>query len=181
MALANPVERVTITITNFSGETQSYAIFANVPTVTPNVKEINNDVITVFRGVASGGGGKAFFSMPKSQLCAICGASNRDGSAAGLQSEVMDHKPIKLGLKTDEGKVVPGTTCEIVIVQGSPSFSQRQTMASLGNTGSFCIQTKGDFTYREAKISEFLFFSSILLHLDLHLIHVPLLDFPPPL
>ena len=147
---------LTITITNNSGIQQSYALFAGEPTIQPSVKPIHNDIITVFKGVAGGGGGQAFFTIPHAQLYAICGTSNRDAIEDGVQLEIVDKQLITLGHTTDEGKLVAGTTCNVSVENGTPVFNRHAAVGPLGNPGCFCIRTSTDFSYKEAKVGMYL-------------------------
>ncbi|KAH8164423.1 hypothetical protein CIB48_g3822 [Xylaria polymorpha] len=142
---------LTITVTNRSGVLQSYALFAGEPTVTPVTKPIFNDIITVLQGVP-GSGGQAFFTMPSSELYAICGTNNRDAIDDGVQVEIVDKQPVVLGHQTDDGRTVPGTTSAVVVPSaGSLVFDRGVNLAPVGNPGCFCVRTTTDFSYKEAK------------------------------
>ncbi|KAI1177883.1 hypothetical protein F4777DRAFT_576695 [Nemania sp. FL0916] len=142
---------LTITVTNLSGVTQSYALFAGTPTVTPTTKPIYNDIITVLRGVP-GSGGQAFFTMPSAELVAICGTSNRDAIDDGVQVEIVDKQAVVLGHQADDGKTVPGTTSSVLVPSaGSLVFDRGVNTAPAGNPGCFCLRTTTDFSYKEAK------------------------------
>lgn len=141
---------LSITITNNSGVLQSYALFTGEPTVTPEVSPIYNDIITTFKGV-SGNGGQAFFTMPSAQLHAICGTIHRDAIEEGVQTEIVDKQSVTLGHVTDEGKLIPGSTCSVEVQKGSMVFSRTAAVTMLGNPGCFCIRTATDFAYTEAK------------------------------
>ncbi|KAM0817866.1 hypothetical protein AB5N19_03673 [Seiridium cardinale] len=69
---------------------QSYTLFAGEPITSPVVRPIHNYIITVFTGVPGGGGGQAYFTIPKEQLYAICETSYRDAIENGAQLEIVD-------------------------------------------------------------------------------------------
>jgi len=141
---------LTITVTNKSGVMQSYGLFSGEPTITPVTTPVFNDIITVFKGVP-GNGGQAFFTMPSAELYAICGAINRDAIDDGLQKEIVDKQAVVLGHTADDGKTVPGTTCNVQVTNSSPTFERGASVAPVGNAGCFCLRTTTDFSYKEAK------------------------------
>ena len=146
------LETITFTVENMSGITQNYAIFAGEPEIKPKVHDLRNDIFTSFQGVASHGG-RAYFTMPRYQLSAICGTYIRSSVESGIQIEIVDHMSITLGSTSARGTVRPGTTCGVVIEDGSPVFA-KHTISDGGNAKCFCVQTGADFTYQEASSSE---------------------------
>ncbi|KAI0390901.1 hypothetical protein F5Y17DRAFT_37005 [Xylariaceae sp. FL0594] len=152
MSTDSPSNRglLTITVTNNSGVMQSYGLFSAVPTITPASDPVFNDIITVFKGVP-GNGGQAFFTMPSAELYAICGAVNRDAIDDGVQKEIVDKQAVVLGHTADDGKTVPGSTCSVLVENGSPTFDRGASVAPMGNAGCFCVRTNTDFSYKEAK------------------------------
>lgn len=139
------MEIMSITITNQSTVTQSYALYVEAPKIDPEPKEVRTDIITVFRGVASGEGGRAYLNMPRYAISAICGTCIRAPTDKGLRYEVTDRESVQLGTSARNGK-----TCEVVIEHGNPVFSHRSGIVNGGGVGEFCIQTRNDFTYQEA-------------------------------
>ncbi|KAF5003953.1 hypothetical protein FDECE_9542 [Fusarium decemcellulare] len=146
--------RRTITITNATGTTQSYALFADTPKITPSMTSISNNIILVLRGVASVSG-QAYFTLPKSPLYAVCGMSYGGESTVETQVEVLDTRPVEVGRKADDGSLVLGTTLELVIKRGTPNFANKPDIPPTGNEGCFCIRTSSDFTHSEARAGDF--------------------------
>ncbi|KAH8724860.1 hypothetical protein GQ44DRAFT_616949 [Phaeosphaeriaceae sp. PMI808] len=149
-ASTDPNHLLTVTITNNSQSQQSYALFTADPKISPLTKPIHNDIITVFKGVA-GTGGQVFFTIPSAKLYAICGTVNRDAITDGVQTEIVDKQPITLGYKKDDKRLVPGTTCNVTIENGTPIFDRQAAVTPSGKSGSFCINTNDQFTFKEAK------------------------------
>ncbi|KAK9796587.1 hypothetical protein SCARD494_04289 [Seiridium cardinale] len=151
--MAGPGHSVThpSSITNNSGITQSYARFAGEPVISPVFRPIRNDIITVFTGVPGGGGGQAYFTIPREQLYAICGTSYRDDIENGAQLDCRQDL-ITPGDMTDEGRLVAGVKCGVSVEGGSYVFSRDASVAPLGNPGYFCIRIGPDLSFREAKI-----------------------------
>ncbi|KAF4443316.1 hypothetical protein F53441_11468 [Fusarium austroafricanum] len=143
----------TITITNSTGSTQSYALFADTPTITPGIKPISNNIILVLRGVASASG-QAYFTLPKSPLYAACGTSYCGESTVETQVEVLDIRPIEVGHRADDQGLMAGTTLELVIKRGTPNFANRPDILRFGNEGCFCIRTSSEFTHSQARAGE---------------------------
>ncbi|KAF7557636.1 hypothetical protein G7Z17_g523 [Cylindrodendrum hubeiense] len=144
----------TITITNATGSTQSYALFADTPTITPGITSISNNIILVLRGVASASG-QAYFTLPKSSLYAVCGTSYGGESTVETQVEVLDTRPVEVGHKADDGTLVLGTTLELVIKRGTPNFANKPDIPPSGNEGCFCISTSSEFTHSAARAGDF--------------------------
>jgi hypothetical protein len=142
-----------LSILNKSGTTQSYAVFAGAPVITPQVTPIYNDFVASFRGVSNGG--HAIFTMRLDNLHAICGTRNYDISTDGVQIEVVDHRPIILGKTDHEGRLTAGSTCAISVKDGSPQFDSRQPLPGLGDKDTFCMRTKTDFTFQDAEAGKF--------------------------
>lgn len=140
----------TITITNATGSTQTYALFAATPTVTPAISSINNNIILVLRGVASTTG-QAYFTLPKGPLYAVCGVSYGGESTVETQVEVLDTRLIDTGRKSDDGTALPGTTLELIMRKGTPNFSNKPDIPPSGNEGCFCIRTSSEFTHSDAR------------------------------
>ena len=153
----------TITIANKSGSKQSYGLFAETPGVRPSVSNIRTSIITTFPGVASGTG-QARLDIQK-QLFALCGLSRHDGDVSdsnvavevgdALDSntgiDIFDKRPVTLGTKLENGQFNPGSEWNVVVSQGSPSFSEDTSTKFSGELGAFCIKTGTDFTALEAK------------------------------
>lgn len=143
-----------ITINNNSGTTQSYALFAAEPAIDPPLEtsaNLRNDFILAFRGL-SGHGGQALLAMPYEELNGVCGTRAHELLNDGVQVEVLNYKPIRLGYVKSAGQVVPGTTCDVTAANGSLKFDVDQALPSLGASGAFCIRTKPDFSYKEARV-----------------------------
>ncbi|KAI5201224.1 hypothetical protein E4T42_08722 [Aureobasidium subglaciale] len=143
-----------ITITNASGSTQSYALYAAPPNITPTVSDINTNAILVLRGVACTSG-QAYFTIPKTPLYAVCGTSYGGESTVETQVEVLDTRPIQIGQKKDDGVLVAGTTLELLIRKGTPTFAPKADVPSSGDEGCFCIRTSNEFTHSEARAGDF--------------------------
>ncbi|KAG5757652.1 hypothetical protein H9Q72_014205 [Fusarium xylarioides] len=133
-----------ITITNSTGSTQSYALFADTPKITPGIPVISNNIILVLRGVASASG-QAYFTLPKSPFYAVCGTSYGGESTVETTVEVLDSRPVEVGHKADDQTLVAGTTLELVIKRGTPNFANRPDIVNSGHEGCFCIRTSRDF------------------------------------
>ncbi|KAG4264813.1 hypothetical protein FPRO03_00097 [Fusarium proliferatum] len=133
-----------ITITNSTGSTQSYALFADTPKITPGIPVISNNIILVLRGVASASG-QAYFTLPKSPFYAVCGTSYGGESTVETTVEVLDSRPVEVGHKADDQTLVAGTTLELVIKRGTPNFANRPDIVPTGHEGCFCIRTSRDF------------------------------------
>ncbi|WYZ35446.1 hypothetical protein EsH8_X_000093 [Colletotrichum jinshuiense] len=145
----------TITVTNSTGSTQSYALFADAPKITPGVATINNNIILTLRGVASASG-QAYFTLPKLPLYAVCGTSYGGESTVETQVEVLDIRPVEVGHKADDQTLVMGTTLELVIKRGTPNFANRPDIPLSGNEGCFCIRTSSEFTHSQARAGDFI-------------------------
>jgi hypothetical protein len=152
-SLTRTVQR-TITITNTSGSTQSYALFAAAPAVTPAVSTISNNIILVLRGVASSSG-QAYFTLPKEPLYAVCGIIYGGESTVESQVEVLDSRPIETGRMSDDGVAVAGTTLEMILRKGTPNFANRPDIQPTGKQDCFCIRTSSEFTHSEARAGKF--------------------------
>ncbi|KAM6509989.1 hypothetical protein FALCPG4_017622 [Fusarium falciforme] len=152
-SLTRTVQR-TITITNTSGSTQSYALFAAAPAVTPAVSSISNNIILVLRGVASSSG-QAYFTLPKEPLYAVCGIIYGGESTVESQVEVLDSRPIETGRMSDDGVPVAGTTLELILRKGTPNFANRPDIQPTGKQDCFCIRTSSEFTHSEARAGDF--------------------------
>jgi hypothetical protein len=141
--------KVSVTIKNNSGYAQTYIVFAEPPNITPAPENIQTNVMFSLRGVA-GDGRQAYFTLPVKGLHALCGTS--DGSAKDelVQFEVVDNVRVNLETQVDEGKLLPGTTCEVMVSDGTPRFTENQISTALGMEGAFCVKTRRDFTYKEA-------------------------------
>ncbi|PNP85080.1 hypothetical protein FNYG_01605 [Fusarium nygamai] len=96
-----------ITITNSTGSTQSYALFADTPKITPGIPVISNNIILVLRGVASASG-QAYFTLPKSPFYAVCGTSYGGESTVETTVEVLDSRPVEVRHKADDQTLVAG-------------------------------------------------------------------------
>ncbi|KAI8627447.1 hypothetical protein F5Y19DRAFT_465904 [Xylariaceae sp. FL1651] len=143
-----------ITITNVSGSTQSYALFAALPVVTPAVSDMENNIILVLRGVASMSG-QAYFTIPKAPMYAICGTSYGGETTVETRVEVLDTRPVQPGLRGDDGVLVPGTTLELILRKGTPNFANKVDTPPSGDEGCFCIRTCSEFTHSEARAGNF--------------------------
>lgn len=139
-----------ITITNSTGSTQSYALFADTPKITPGIPVISNNIILVLRGVASASG-QAYFTLPKSPFYAVCGTSYGGESTVETKVEVLDSRPVEVGYKADDQTLVAGTTLELVIKRGTPNFANRPDIVPSGHEGCFCIRTSSEFTHSQAR------------------------------
>ncbi|SCN65949.1 uncharacterized protein FFB20_12399 [Fusarium fujikuroi] len=143
-----------ITITNSTGSTQSYALFADTPKITPGIPVISNNIILVLRGVASASG-QAYFTLPKSPFYAVCGTSYGGESTVETTVEVLDSRPVEVGHKADDQTLVAGTTLELVIKRGTPNFANRPDIVPTGHEGCFCIRTSSEFTHSQARAGDF--------------------------
>ncbi|KAF5633855.1 uncharacterized protein FTJAE_7007 [Fusarium tjaetaba] len=143
-----------ITITNSTGSTQSYALFADTPKITPGIPVISNNIILVLRGIASASG-QAYFTLPKSPFYAVCGTSYGGESTVETTVEVLDSRPVEVGHKADDQTLVPGTTLELVIRRGTPNFATRPDIVNSGHEGCFCIRTSNEFTHSQARAGDF--------------------------
>ena len=141
--------KVSVTIKNNSGSTQTYVVFAEPPTIEPAPEKIQTNVMFSLRGVA-GDGGQAYFTLPSNGLHALCGTSDGAAKEELVQFEVLDSQPVKPGMQTDNGKIQPGTTCEVMVSEGTPRFVDEHIVPALGGEGTFCLRTRRDFTYKEA-------------------------------
>jgi len=139
-----------IKITNSTGSTQSYALFADTPKITPGIPVISNNIILVLRGVASASG-QAYFTLPKSPFYAVCGTSYGGESTVETTVEVLDSRPVEVGHKADDQTLVAGTTLELVIKRGTPNFANRPDIVPTGHQGCFCIRTSSEFTHSQAR------------------------------
>ncbi|KAF5020611.1 hypothetical protein F66182_7360 [Fusarium sp. NRRL 66182] len=144
----------TITITNATGSTQSYALFADTPKITPGIASISSNIILVLRGVASTSG-QAYLTLPKSPLYAVCGMSYGGESTVETQVEVLDTRPVEVGHTADDGTMVAGTTLELVIKRGTPNFANKPDIPLTGRQDCFCIRTSTEFTHSEARAGDF--------------------------
>ncbi|KAA8895549.1 hypothetical protein FN846DRAFT_818166 [Sphaerosporella brunnea] len=142
-----------IFINNHSGTKKNYAIFTAAPNITPSVERTWTSVIAVLRGVVSGSG-EATFSMPK-QVYAICGTSKSD-QAAQILIEVLDRRPVSLGVRSSDGTLIPGTALEVEVSDESPGFTTGVPPPPSGDETAFCIQTGHDFTFEAAKDGDFI-------------------------
>jgi hypothetical protein len=155
-----------ISISNKSGEKQSYAIFAEAPVIkttsgsaaSASIKFATR-IITSVRGVSHGHGMASFILSRR--LYASCGTydvdSDEDGdddkSPVGTGTEVIDQRPVTLGKLNAKGKLVPGTLLEVDSSGGSPSFVQGDPEAA-ADVDCFAIRARADFTAQEARLSE---------------------------
>ena len=152
----------TISINNKSGSKQSYALFAEAPTLKPNSPErkVTTGIVTSVHGVSSGKG-QASFIISK-QLYATCGTydvefdptagANDHKSPVGTGTEVIDQREVVLGFRESNGRETPGSLWEVDASGGSPAFATNNPEPG-GELDCFAIKTRGDFTDQEAKLS----------------------------
>ncbi|KAJ5970779.1 uncharacterized protein N7479_000697 [Penicillium vulpinum] len=145
--------KYSVTICNQSGVTQTYVVFSGPPTINPAPHLVQTNVMFVLREVA-GDGGQAYFTMPSTSLFAICGTFDGRSKHDSLQFEVLDSVPVKLGTRADDGTLIYGTTCAMVVPHSSPMFSETSPTTPSGGLGSFCVRTKKDFTAKQAVAGE---------------------------
>ncbi|KAK0634148.1 hypothetical protein B0T14DRAFT_508470 [Immersiella caudata] len=154
----------TISIDNRSGIKQSYGLFAAPPTIKHNGAsevQVATRIISSAHAVPSPQG-QATFMMSK-KVYARCGVydvevdtapADKNRKRVGTGIEVVDQRLVTLGFTDDRGRLVPGTTLVIDSSDGTPAFSQRDTDPA-GVEGCFCVRTGQDFTFREAKLNQF--------------------------
>ena len=151
----------TISISNKSGSKQSYAIFAEAPTIKPSSSErrVTTGIITSVHGV-SNGKGQASFILSK-QLYATCGTydvefdstmGDENKSPIGTGTEVVDQREVELSYVQSNGTLVHGSLWEVDASGGSPSFATSNPEPG-AEKECFAIKTRGDFTDQEAKLS----------------------------
>ncbi|KAK4677502.1 hypothetical protein QC764_404815 [Podospora pseudoanserina] len=153
-----------ISIDNRSDIKRSYALFAEPPTIKHNggsaIKVVTR-IISSARGVASPHG-QANFTLSK-KLYARCGVydvevdpspDDQNRKRVGSGVEVIDQRLVTLGSTDKHGNIVPGTTLMIDSSSGTPAFTENNPAPS-GAVGCFCIQTRGDFSVKEAKLNQF--------------------------
>lgn len=139
-----------ITINNKSGSSQSYSLFAQVPTVKPSADTLSLHAILVARGITTSSG-TAIMTIPKGDYYAVCGVNYQDEA---VQMLVLDRQPVSLG-PTSSNERRRGTTCFMKAQQNSLSFDLwKGPGEDKGEAGSFCVQTGADFTYYQAKNSK---------------------------
>lgn len=141
---------VSVTIKNESGSTQTYVVFAELPTIEPAPKAIHTYVMISLPDVPSHVG-QTYFTLPSNEIHAICGTSNSPADENHVHFEVFDSLPVKLGTYADKGKLQPGTMCEVVLSDGVPRFADEQIKTALGEEGAFCVNVRGGFTDEEAE------------------------------
>ncbi|KAA8893615.1 hypothetical protein FN846DRAFT_751816, partial [Sphaerosporella brunnea] len=132
-----------IYISNHSGAKGNYAVFTAAPNATLSVERTWTSIIAVLRGEVSGSG-EAFFSIPK-QVHAICGTGKSD-LAAQILIEVLDKRPVRLGMRSSDGTLVPGTTLEVEVIDESPGFTTDALPPPSGDENAFCVRTRPDFS-----------------------------------
>ncbi|KAJ0415146.1 hypothetical protein BJY00DRAFT_318136 [Aspergillus carlsbadensis] len=152
MGSSAPSTSYSITISNRSTVSQSYAIFSQVPTITPTAQGLTSHAILVAKGVAPKSG-TAYFSIPRESYYAICGTSHQDEATT---IHVLDRRPVTLGV-AEASILRPGTTCVTKVFSDTLSFALWGGPAvDRGEAGAFCIQTDSDFTYKEATTNHFI-------------------------
>lgn len=144
----------TITIQNTSGSKQSYAVFAEPPTVNHSVK-VRTHIIAIARNVPSGSG-RANFILSK-DIYATCGTSDVGSDGNDTGTEIIDLRAVQLAVLGDRaapGKPGSGTRLEVDCSDDTPCFSGSPYAASAEtghvDDGSFAIRTKDDFTAQKA-------------------------------
>lgn len=140
----------TIIIKNRTGIAQSYQIFAGTPAVGGGTPSGMRSHVYQSSG-RTPNGATVKFTLSREYYAAV---GTKRGSESGSQvTTVASVKPVALGVSNPDGTLTPGTTLDMVVAEGVPTFGDEPTEPS-GWSKSFAVRTHGDFSSEEARESK---------------------------
>lgn len=139
------VNSYSITIKNESGVQRKYALFNKEPKVTGNVQ--GRIWSNVFATKSVPPNQKIVFKLTNKYFAVVGSSEGNPGDA--VEMTVAGDREVNLGAKTSTGKIIPGSTLEVIVDDDAPQFSTN-ALPDTSLTNAFEIRT-GDFSSAKAK------------------------------